>query len=282
MFQGAKSGEGDAGWSAAPSPDQASRAIGLRLQAASLASSFGSADAAARLAGLRQVLDGRLVFTTSFGLEDQVVTHLIAAQGLPIEIVTLDTGRLFAEVHALWAQTEARYGLSITPYYPRHDAVEALVRGHGINGFYGSIEARKACCGARKVEPLGRALGGASAWVTGLRADQSSARGGVLLAEADAERGLIKFNPLLDWSREQALAFARENEVPLNPLHEKGFLSVGCQPCTRAVQPGEPERAGRWWWEDEAAKECGLHVGPDGRLVRAKSGAGRPALELSA
>lgn len=249
----------------------------LRAKVEALVAAFGTADAAARLAGLCAKIDGRLVFTTSFGLEDQVVTHLIATQGLPIEIVTLDTGRLFAEVHALWAKTEARYGLAIKPFYPRHDEVEGFVSEHGINGFYASIAARKACCGVRKVEPLARALEGAAAWITGLRADQSAARGGVSLAEADAGRGLVKFNPLLDWSREQALAFARANETPLNPLHERGFLSVGCQPCTRAVRPGEPERAGRWWWEEEAAKECGLHVGPDGRLVRAK-----PALEVSA
>ncbi|WP_332683601.1 phosphoadenylyl-sulfate reductase [Bosea sp. (in: a-proteobacteria)] len=277
MEQAAKGGEQSASRTAALPPEPATQAEALRRQAESLVASFGSADAAARLSGLRERIGGRLVFTTSFGLEDQVVTHLIASRRLPVEIVTLDTGRLFAEVHALWAQTEARYGIAITAFYPRHDAVEGFVRGHGINGFYASIEARKACCGVRKVEPLGRALAGASAWVTGLRADQSTARGGVALAEADAERGLVKFNPLLDWTREQALAFAGENGVPLNPLHEQGFLSVGCQPCTRAIRPGEPERAGRWWWEEEAAKECGLHVGPDGRLVRAKS-----ALEMSA
>lgn len=249
----------------------------LQEQAANLNAAFGTADAAERLAGLVRQVTGRLVFTTSFGLEDQVVTHLIATRKLPIEIVTLDTGRLFGEVHALWAEIEARYGVAITPFYPRHDAVEAFVRGHGINGFYNSIEARKACCNVRKVEPLGRALAGAAAWITGLRADQSAARGGVALAEVDLERDLIKLNPLLDWSRDEALAFARKHDVPLNPLHEKGFLSIGCQPCTRAIQPGEPERAGRWWWEEEAAKECGLHVGPDGRLVRSK-----PAAEVVA
>lgn len=277
MNQVVEGGEGGTSRAAAWSPEPVGTSEALRRQAEDLTASFGAADAAARLAGLREKIDGRLVFTTSFGLEDQVVTHLIAAQKLPVEVVTLDTGRLFAEVHALWAQTEARYGIVIRPFYPRHDALESFVRGHGINGFYASIEARKACCGVRKVEPLGRALEGASAWITGLRADQSAARGGVALAEVDGERGLVKFNPLLDWTREQALAFAGENGVPLNPLHEQGFLSIGCQPCTRAIRPGEPERAGRWWWEDEAAKECGLHVGSDGRLVRAK-----PALELSA
>ncbi|WP_083532969.1 phosphoadenylyl-sulfate reductase [Bosea sp. WAO] len=277
MKRSAEGDEGSAIRAAAGLPVQASALDRLSRQAEDLVAAFETADAAARLAGLCERVEGRLVFTTSFGLEDQVVIHLIATQGLSVEIVTLDTGRLFAEVHALWAQTEARYGLAIKPFYPRHDAVEGFVRDHGINGFYASIAARKACCGVRKVEPLGRALEGASAWITGLRADQSAARGAVALAEADAERGLVKFNPLLDWSREQALAFARANAVPLNPLHEQGFLSIGCQPCTRAIQPGEPERAGRWWWEEEAAKECGLHLGPDGRLVR-----GKPALEVSA
>lgn len=248
----------------------------LQDQAENLNAAFGKSDAAERLAGLVRHVGGRLVFTTSFGLEDQIVTHLIATQNLPIEIVTLDTGRLFGEVHALWAETEARYGITITSFYPRHDAVEAFVRGHGINGFYNSIEARKACCNVRKVEPLGRALAGASIWLTGLRADQSAARGGVKLAEADATRGLVKASPLIDWTRERALAFAQENGVPLNPLHAQGFVSIGCQPCTRAIRPGEPERAGRWWWEDDAARECGLHVGQDGKLARAT----RSAVEL--
>lgn len=270
-------GEGGIEPSAPASPAQSRHMFELQDQAENLNAAFGTSDAADRLAGLVRHVGGRLVFTTSFGLEDQVVTHLIATQDLPIEIVTLDTGRLFGEVHALWAQTEARYSITITPFYPRHDAVEAFVLGHGINGFYHAIEARKACCNVRKVEPLGRALAGAAAWITGLRADQSAARGGVTLAEVDRERGLIKLNPLLDWSREEALAFARKHDVPLNPLHEKGFLSIGCQPCTRAIQPGESERAGRWWWEEEAAKECGLHVGPDGRLVRSK-----PAAEVLA
>lgn len=273
MMQRVTTGEASAGPLASGSSAQSKPIPDLQRQAENLSAAFGTSDAAKRLSGLAERVAGRLVFTTSFGLEDQVVTHLIAAQNLPFEIVTLDTGRLFGEVHALWADTERRYGIAITPFYPRHDAVEAFVRGNGIDGFYGSIAARKACCHARKVEPLARALAGAAAWITGLRADQSAARDDVALAEADLERGLIKVNPLFDWSRERALAFARENDVPLNPLHEKGFLSIGCQPCTRAVRPGEPERAGRWWWEEEAAKECGLHVGPDGRLLRSKAAA---------
>ena len=242
----------------------------LEQRAQALNEAFGAADVAARLTGAAAAAHGRLVFTTSFGLEDQVLTHFIIAAGLPVEIVTLDTDRLFPEVHALWKETEAHFGVRILPFYPRHDAVEGFVSTHGLDGFYTSREARKACCDIRKVEPLGRALAGADIWITGLRADQSAARGGVRFAEAEAARGLIKLSPLLDWSRDRTLAFARANGVPLNPLHEKGFVSIGCQPCTRAIRPGEHERAGRWWWEDDAAKECGLHVGPDGKLTRAK------------
>lgn len=243
----------------------------LQARAADLVRAFAAADAAGRLAGLVASAPGRIVFTSSFGLEDQVLTHLIASARLPVEIVTLDTGRLFPEVYALWEETERRYGIVIRPFYPRHEAIELHVRQNGINGFYASRDARKSCCEIRKVEPLGRALAGADVWIAGLRADQSAARGGVQLAEADAERGLVKFNPLLDWSRERALAFARAEGIPLNPLHEKGFVSIGCQPCTRAIAPGEPERAGRWWWEDDAARECGLHVGADGKLTRIKA-----------
>ncbi|WP_186419111.1 phosphoadenylyl-sulfate reductase [Bosea sp. CS1GBMeth4] len=277
MVQRVSTGGRRAGPLASGSSAQSKPILHLQEQAETIGAAFGTSESAERLSGLAERIPGRLVFTSSFGLEDQIVTHLIATGKLPIEIVTLDTGRLFGKVHTLWAETERRYGIAITPFYPRHDAVEAFVRGHGIDGFYDSIAARKACCHARKVEPLGRALAGAAAWITGLRAEQSAARGDLMLAEVDRERGLIKVNPLFDWSRERALAFARENDVPLNPLHERGFLSIGCQPCTRAVRPGEPERAGRWWWEDEAAKECGLHVGPDGRLVRSK-----PAAEVMA
>ncbi|CAH1649290.1 Adenosine 5'-phosphosulfate reductase [Hyphomicrobiales bacterium] len=244
--------------------------VRLAQRAAALNGAFAEAGVVERLAGIVASAQGPVVFTTSFGLEDQVLTHFIATAKLPVTFATLDTGRLFPEVYALWQETEARYGILIRPYYPRHEAVELYVRQNGINGFYASRDARKSCCGIRKVEPLGRALAGADIWLTGLRADQSAARGAVPLAEADAARGLVKASPLIDWTRERALAFAEENAVPLNPLHARGFVSIGCQPCTRAIRPGEPERAGRWWWEDDAAKECGLHVGPDGTLARAK------------
>jgi phosphoadenosine phosphosulfate reductase len=226
-----------------------------------------------RLAGLVDAVPGRLVFTTSFGVEDQLIAHFILSERLPIEVATLDTGRLFPSTYKLWQETEERYGVRIRSFHPEATAVAAMVRDAGINGFYHSKDARLACCGVRKVEPLGRALAGADAWVTGLRADQSGERTGVTLAGWDAERALVKFAPLFDWTRERVAAACEEQSVPVNPLHAQGFLSIGCEPCTRALKPGEPERAGRWWWENDEARECGLHVGPDGRLVRSKAAA---------
>jgi phosphoadenosine phosphosulfate reductase len=227
------------------------------------------------LRAVREAVVGRIVFTTSFGLEDQVVTHLIASQGLDIQIVTLDTGRLFPETYDAWAATESRYGLKVAAYSPETSALEELVQDQGINGFRASIDARKACCHVRKVAPLGRALAGASVWVTGLRADQSATRSAVEAIGLDPVYDLLKFNPLVSWSRDDAVAFVRTHDVPLNALHDKGFPSIGCAPCTRAIDPGEQERAGRWWWEqagesDTAQKECGLHVNPNGDVVRSK------------
>ena len=236
--------------------DLASRAAGLSGALAGFAPTQ-------RLVRFRQAVDGRIVFTTSFGLEDQVVLHHLCEAGVEVDLVTLDTGRLFPETYATWESTERRYGCRIRAIYPRHDALEALVAAQGINGFYQAREARAACCDVRKVEPLARALDGARAWITGLRADQSPNRRGVDLVEADAARGLLKLNPLCDWTRDAVLGFAREHAVPTNPLHEQGFVSIGCAPCTRAIRPGEPERAGRWWWEDDAKKECGLHSGAE-------------------
>ena len=231
-----------------------------------------------RLIQARAEIAGRLVFTTSFGLEDQLLTHLVVEAGLAQEIAfaTLETGRLFPEVHDLWAETERHYGIAIRAFVPDAHSVEALVAEQGINGFRVSPEARKRCCQLRKLVPLDRALAGASGWITGLRADQSQARAAVGLFEADPARGLTKINPLHDVTRDEALATAQALGVPLNPLHARGFVSIGCAPCTRAIAPGEPERAGRWWWEQDAAKECGLHVGADGRLVRAAGVEARP------
>ena len=211
---------------------------------------------------------GPLVFTTSFGIEDQLITHHIATQKLAVRLATLDTGRMFTETYDVWQATEERYGQRIHAYYPQAGAVQALVDDQGINGFYMALECRKACCHVRKVEPLNRALAGAGGWITGLRGGQSANRDQLAFAEEDAARGLIKFNPLADYTREQVVAEVKALGVPYNVLHDKGFLSIGCAPCTRAVKPGEPERAGRWWWEEEAKKECGLHVAEDGTLAR--------------
>ena len=223
---------------------------------------------AERLRSLRHAVPGRIVFTTSFGIEDQAISHLIFTGRLDVDVVTLDTGRLFPSTYKVWAETEERYGVRIRSYHPESAALAAHVADAGINGFYHSKQARTDCCTVRKVEPLGRALAGAAAWVTGLRADQSGQRSVVDLASWDADRRLLKVAPLFDWTRSQVADFCVAEGVPVNELHAKGFLSIGCEPCTRALKPGEPERAGRWWWESDEAKECGLHVGADGKLVR--------------
>ncbi|MGZ8311297.1 MAG: phosphoadenylyl-sulfate reductase [Allosphingosinicella sp.] len=227
------------------------------------------ADPVARLAALRAAVPGRIVFTTSFGLEDQALTHLLVEAGIHVDFATLDTGRLFPSTYDLWRETEARYGIRVEAFAPERAALEAYVERNGLDGFYDSKDARIACCNIRKVEPLGRALTGAEAWVTGLRADQSTAREAVPLASWDSGYGLIKVAPLFDWSRERVADFAAAQAIPINPLHARGYPSIGCEPCTRAIRPGEPERAGRWWWENDSQRECGLHVDASGRLVRA-------------
>jgi phosphoadenosine phosphosulfate reductase len=230
-----------------------------------------------RLALIRATIPGRLVFTTSFGLEDQAIGHAIFSQRLAIHVVTLDTGRLFPETHDVWAETEHRYGVHVRAFVPTQKKIEALVGRQGIDGFRSSVEARHACCDVRKVMPLGRALARASGWITGLRAEQSGDRARLTMAALDQGRHLVKVSPLLDWRREQVVEFVRTHDVPYNRLHDRGFLSVGCAPCTRAVRPGEPERAGRWWWEQETPKECGLHFIADGRVVRARTPPKSPA-----
>jgi phosphoadenosine phosphosulfate reductase len=220
-----------------------------------------------RLAFLRRTVDGIIVFTHGFGIEGQLIFHWICERGLDIDVVTLDTGRLFPETYALWADTERRYGRRIRAIYPSRAALERLVAKRGIDGFYASKEARVACCAVRKTKPLERALSGAAAWITGLRADQNANRREAGFVGYDASRGVLKFNSLYDWTREAVLAEARRNGVPINALHEQGFVSIGCAPCTRAIGPGEPERNGRWWWENDAHRECGLHL-PRNRAVK--------------
>jgi phosphoadenosine phosphosulfate reductase len=246
----------------AHAPVSASEAPPLDSIAQRLTSGFRDLDLVNRLAEARRAIAGRLAFTTSFGLEDQAITHAILSRDLAIDIVTLDTGRLFPETYAVWSETEARYGRRIHAFYPERLSVEAFVAQHGIDGFRSSIAARQSCCAVRKVEPLGRALDGVSGWITGVRAEQSSERATTPYAAVDPARSLIKLNPLLDWTRERVVAFVHEHGIPHNRLHDEGFLSIGCAPCTRAVKPGEPERAGRWWWEQEDKKECGLHSRP--------------------
>jgi phosphoadenosine phosphosulfate reductase len=242
-------------------PDQTPPGLqSLSTAGEQLTDAFAGLDLEQRLKAARAAIPGRLVFTTSFGLEDQAISHAILAQDVAIEVVTFDTGRLFPETHQVWGETEQRYGRRIRALVPERRSVEAWVAQHGINGFRSTVEARQACCGLRKVEPLGRALAGASAWVTGVRAEQSPERAMMSFAAIDPQHGLLKLNPLLDWTRDRVRAFVRDHGVPYNSLHDRGFLSIGCAPCTRALAADEPERAGRWWWEQEEKKECGLHV----------------------
>lgn len=199
-------------------------------------------------------------FANSLGAEDMVLTDLILRHRLPIEIFSLDTGRLPPETYDLLAAAEKHYGHRFSVYYPRHDEVEAYVRTHGINAFYESVELRKACCHIRKVAPLQRALAGKKAWITGMRAQQSATRQALPRHSFDADNGLEKFNPLADWSEKEVWGYIRHHGVPYNALHDRFYPSIGCAPCTRAISLGEDIRAGRWWWEDPSSKECGLHV----------------------
>ncbi len=200
------------------------------------------------------------VFTTSLGIEDQVLTAALSIAAPSVRIVTLETGRLFPETLSLIADTEKRFGIAIERFRPDPDRLAAFVERYGLNGFYESVEARHACCAVRKLEPLALALEGADLWITGLRRGQSGARAGVPFAEVDGARALVKANPLADWTADDIEAFVAANDVPINPLHARGYPSIGCEPCTRAIKPGEDERAGRWWWERDEKRECGLHV----------------------
>ncbi|MCE2867559.1 MAG: phosphoadenylyl-sulfate reductase [Oxalobacteraceae bacterium] len=212
------------------------------------------------------------VFASSLAAEDMVLTDLILQAKLPIRLFTLETGRLHKETLAVLDAVRQRYGVDIEQYKPDAAAVETYVSTHGLNAFYESIELRKACCNIRKVEPLNRALAGNKAWITGQRRAQSSTRNDLAVQEDDTAHGMQKFNPLADWSEDDVWHYLRSNAVPYNTLHDRGYPSIGCEPCTRAIQPGEDIRAGRWWWESADQKECGLHTvtQPDGsfKLVR--------------
>ncbi|WP_293743375.1 phosphoadenylyl-sulfate reductase [uncultured Pedobacter sp.] len=203
---------------------------------------------------------GRIIFSTSFGWEDQAITHLIFANNIPIKVFTLETGRLFPETYYVWNRTLEIYNKPIHAYYPQNGLLEDMVNTKGPNSFYESVENRKECCYIRKIEPLKRALNGNDIWITGIRADQSANREDMHDLEWDEGNQLIKFHPIFDWTLDDVKTYIKENNIVYNTLHDKGFPSIGCAPCTRAVQPGEDFRAGRWWWEDQSKKECGLHA----------------------
>lgn len=202
----------------------------------------------------------QIIFSTSFSYEDQVITHEILSNHLPVKIFTLDTGRLFAETYSVWSSTNATYNTHIKAYYPNQDLLQQFIEDNGPNSFYESVNNRKQCCHIRKVEPLKRALAGNAIWITGLRAEHSGDRKDLPMIEWDENNNLIKYHPILHWTTEEVKKYIALNRVPYNPLHDRGFVSIGCAPCTRAIQPGEDFRAGRWWWEDASKKECGLHV----------------------
>jgi phosphoadenosine phosphosulfate reductase len=210
------------------------------------------------------------VFASSLAAEDMVLTDLILKAELPIAIFSLETGRLHAETLAMIDRVKETYDYDIALFRPDPLAVERYVTQNGLNAFYESVDMRKECCRIRKVEPLGRALAGKRAWITGQRRAQSATRAELAVQEDDLSHAMQKFNPLTDWSEENVWEYLRSNNVPYNALHDRGFPSIGCEPCTRAVQPGEDVRAGRWWWENPESKECGLHV-VDGKLIRIKS-----------
>lgn len=209
---------------------------------------------------LTDIFPGTVLFTTSFGIEDQVLTHMIFENKIRISIATLDTGRLFPETYKVFNETLKKYQKQIDVYFPAHEDIEKMVTGKGPYSFYYSKENRIECCRIRKVIPLNRALKGKDVWISGIRASQSDNRSNMDWLEYDEERKLFKFYPLYDWSFEKVKEFIKENKVPYNILHDKGFVSIGCEPCTRAIQPGEDFRAGRWWWENGGTKECGCHI----------------------
>lgn len=205
-----------------------------------------------------QLFSEGVVFSSSLGQEDQVITDIIFKNNLPVKIFTIDTGRLFNETYELLDRTTARYKKNIEVFFPEAIAVEQFVNTKGINSFYESVDNRKECCFIRKVKPLNRALKGAKVWITGLRAEQSGNREQMPMIEWSEEKQLYKFNPLIRWSYNEMMEYIKQHNVPYNHLHNNGFISIGCAPCTRAIEPGEDARAGRWWWET-SQKECGLH-----------------------
>jgi len=248
-----------------------SRWDAARKAAAALDETLGKTDdLVARINEIAGRVEGRIAFSTSLGIEDQAILHAIAKSGViksgaDVDVFTLDTGRLFPEVLETIELSELRFRIRIRLVAPDAAEVEELVARDGVFGFRHSVDNRKACCEVRKVRPLNKALEGAQAWITGLRRKHSDTRAEMPLAAWDDGRGLTKVNPVADWSEEQLMSYISANNIPVNPLHARGFVSIGCAPCTRAIEPGEHPRAGRWWWENEDKKECGLHVDESGK-----------------
>jgi len=219
-------------------------------------------DIPAALNVLANRFKNKVIFSTSFGREDQVITHIIFSNNIPIKIVTLDTGRLFPETYSVWNRTLEIYKKKIEVCFPDTDKTEKLLKEKGPFSFYESVENRKECCFIRKVEPLNRILKGNKIWITGIRKGQSADRSNMQNMEWDESHRVIKYHPLLDWTGGRVSDFIAKHTIPYNSLHDRGFPSIGCQPCTRAVKEGEDERGGRWWWENNSKKECGLHANP--------------------
>ncbi|MBR1643862.1 MAG: phosphoadenylyl-sulfate reductase [Bacteroidales bacterium] len=220
---------------------------------------FADGSPEALLRYMTEAFRGRIALSSSLSLEDQVLTDMLCGIDKQTRVFTLDTGRMFPETYNLIDRTNERYGIQIEVFFPDFQKVEEMVRTHGINLFYSSVELRHLCCNTRKIEPLHRALRGLDVWVCGLRRAQSPTRTSMRMVEYDAADGMLKLNPIIEWSEAQTRAYVKEHAVPYNKLHDRGFPSIGCQPCTRAVEAGEDIRSGRWWWEDPNHRECGLH-----------------------
>lgn len=220
---------------------------------------YSQATAEELLSGFLSEFKGKIALSSSLGIEDQVLTHMVCNIDKTTKIFTLDTGRLFPETYDLIHRTNHKYGIKMSVYFPEAGQVEEMVNTKGINLFFESVENRKLCCNLRKIQPLKRAFAGLEVWICGLRREQSVTRHDMQRIEWDEANGIIKLNPLIDWTEEETKEFIKTHGIPYNPLHDKGYPSIGCQPCTRAIFPGEDIRAGRWWWENPDTKECGLH-----------------------
>jgi phosphoadenosine phosphosulfate reductase len=231
----------------------------MKEQIEALNQKYSQATAEELLSGFLTEFKGKIALSSSLGIEDQALTHIVCNIDKSTKIFTLDTGRLFPETYDLIHRTNHKYGIKMGIYFPEAGHVEEMVNTKGINLFFESVENRKLCCNIRKIEPLKRAFAGLEVWICGLRREQSVTRQNMQRIEWDEANRLIKLNPLIDWTEEEVRKFIKNHGIPYNPLHDKGFPSIGCQPCTRAIFPGEDIRAGRWWWENPDTKECGLH-----------------------